>query len=264
MRVVVRLCLLIMFLSSIETLALCNKVLEKYYTERWPEVSSYSSSNCSWQRVESGRKFDFFRDVEHCYARNEPRNESPKHDYWELVCQLSNLLNFDSMIQKLSQLRGSKRQILFLGDSIMRQQMIVFGCMLDPSLVYDGCLQDIEAHYTECVSCTFKIGNLVMHTFKVGAAFNTDNCLEGIINAYLSLDESEQMFNSSDAIVINQGVHHQDDWKRLEQLAEISADLYRQAETKFGLGSQPAFVWRETTPQHFPTCNGFFDKESRF
>lgn len=214
------------------------------------------------ENITTENQLKFFRNIYMCYNKAVSDNmKSPNEGYFPAFLY-QGAHHFKIMAKALSKLRESGRQYIFVGDSVLKQQLVVFGCMVDPTISFGDCIIKMEAQQT--TECRIEARNAKLHMFKIGKKFNDKARLRDTLQRISSLNgslTSTVHLNNKDFILINQGLHHttSSELEELKILACEVVDVYRNAVKSLRPEQMPKFIWQETTPQHYPTCNGWFD-----
>ena len=207
--------------------------------------TSEAQNPCKWKKVENG----FSKRVSQCYLSTPEGNGSIATSYQLYEC--SNRSNF--MNEYTLRTLFHAKEVIFIGDSTMRQQAILFGCMLGyPSAILDvGEANRGDFPYTHY--------NLFSHHTSI--RYVPVGKLWGFTEKFSGILQSEWK-RSSAVIVLNQGIHHHSiesellsDISSLANLAQVTASFYEHVDKR---SKQTMFIWRETVPQNHPSSNGIW------
>jgi hypothetical protein len=160
--------------------------------------------------------------------------------------------------------------IYFIGDSTLKQQFVHFACMLNPNLQKPKLLwNDFFVNWNVVFQVTGKdkrnsTRNINLKLYKVGLNFEKTH-KNNLINSYnKTLYRILKDLNRHDIAIVNHGLHYNfqnisNDARELRSLAATTASVYKDVIHLRGRNNTCTLLWRETTPQHFPTPNGLWD-----
>jgi hypothetical protein len=149
------------------------------------------------------------------------------------------------------------RQFLFIGDSVIRAQFVTLVCMLNASAKL---IQPAHPHSEFSTYFITMSNSLNLSLVTLGLAFvQRDNFNQELTKYFRNaLFETK---SSRDVIVVNQGIHHNE--PTLHDLSNVTRSIV-QIYHEFCVTHQrrrvPLFIWQETTPQFYPTSNGWYMK----
>ena len=261
----------------------CSTLVGVRGTESWPLGGTYGAAGCNWEDYsgssldrEESEEVQYWRQVAQCFHR------SPNHDNYAtpdqqmfqggnltttlIRCSNSSLLSYEELQVMLNQLKENKATIVFVGDSVVKQQVMHFACMLNPKTKF---LVDEIQDWHEAMGNRrpreLDVDGVHLKSHKVGRIFQNTHLFTPILR-----DELAAATGVSDIVVANHGLHYNgggitevssksEKKKALSTLTQETVEVYseflRSGQRKVGV---PFFTWRETTPQNFNTSNGHF------
>jgi hypothetical protein len=187
----------------------------------------------------------------------------------------------------------NNRHIYFIGDSTMFHQFQVCACMLGNISVYQDIFQNPRFNNIS-VHVSHNNYSAQLSYMQIGMVFNGKEVVEKYSSV---LAQALASLSPQDVIIVNQGVHHNFDSVdkpaavTLRALARTTVSLYASSARRRmklcqsqhhnlldslcelqGIGSLckglrlmkdcervvPTLIWRETTPQFYHTCNGWY------
>ena len=217
---------------------------------------------CKWIPLDKPDDIAYARTVYDCFHRIEGLNK-----YADLVgyhglrnsCQP----RIKAVVNALQGKLGPGTHISFVGDSTMKQQFVHFACMLNPDL------NKKKLKWND-FKVKWKIKGIVLTLEKFGQNWDKYGRFKiGEYGNYLRYLFSAR--NDKDVVLLNHGLHFNfnsdqnlsENIRQVEMLqswTSVSVRIYAELMNERGLGVMPRLMWRETTPQHFPTPNGLYAK----
>ena len=225
--------------------------------------SQDDNSDCSWIQNTHEIPIEYFNEIGICLKSTE---------LFEATSQTPNFLykcidkpTFYPVLA-LREVFNTKR-VVFIGDSTMRQQLIHFGCMLG----FPTDLMRIPKEFIFNYTAIKYYNSVELNYFNVSISYVPLGKIwkeHGQTKVLLEIMKNEWQ-RKPDAIVLNQGIHHQDVESEVAQeedsliyMANIVADFYRKRDiASNGLNNETILIWKETNPQNFPSSNGFYMNE---
>lgn len=169
-------------------------------------------------------------------------------DTWEFMDNLQLICRDDLKNDALLSIAESHDRILFLGDSVIRQQYYTFLCMLDPTLTPQGMTS--YSAVDKFAKVTWKHvradGGETSISYQVfGRGFDPTD-----VNLYReAFPKAILTFSRKDAIVMDASRHYNQE----------AASLYYQSLNFIAQASPRAQIYyMEPTPMEWPTSNGFY------
>lgn len=151
---------------------------------------------------------------------------------------------------------NSTMSITVIGDSIMRQQFYFLSCLLDPNVEIVNSKDTFEYWWGPKAPRwrSSQSGRIRVVYYEWGSFFTPQ------YGDILREDLSKALYDSkpNDVILINEGAHeriHQ--LGRLNQIVHFMVQIFNDIRRDIG-DKTPLLIWRETTPQNFPTPNGWY------
>lgn len=244
--------------------------LSKIDTEESFHVSDGKS--CHWKETNDQEFISLSHEIMQCMNRavktdSYPVSEPPH--WYDVECEENlGLLSLSVASQRMIQLaqtaksKGMDINISVFGDSVMTQQMFHLACMIN---------HNIEMQITH--EDDFTIFNIVLDNVKIrhypfsylpDIDHNVNKLLGKYVNASLHHPSSPY-----DILVLNYGlfVNEMNQFPLYETLLHQILHTYTEAAASAATKHHhvlPMFIWRETTPQHFPSSNGWFDSACPF
>lgn len=223
------------------------------------------ASGCLWNNVTTISDVNYFHNVSVCYNRAVSDSMKMKVDDIQFLMQdcpvNKNLLSFDSLLSEISKIRKENRHFVFIGDSVLKQEAVVLGCMIDHHIDFGDCIQRMEAQQKSV--CHVETSTMKLHLYKIGRKFNRDDQLNKTLQSLLAFNGSSGAvkLGNKDVVIVNQGLHHTStlELEELKSLAAAVVKVKQDAMLQLAKDQIPHFVWSETTPQHYLTCNGWYD-----
>lgn len=151
---------------------------------------------------------------------------------------------------------ASNMSIFLIGDSLMREQFFFLSCLLD----LDATIVNSNKTYTYSWGTQAhrwrmsQSGHLRIVYFEWGSLFTSR------YGDILREDLSKALYEShpNDVILINEGIHVRlDKLSVLGQLVHGVRDIYLDVR-RDRVEKIPFVIWRESTPQNFPSPNGWY------
>lgn len=266
---------------SLLVLAIWIVLLGVCRAEPWPLGGTFGDAGCEWIEHTMREKSEealYWRQVARCF------HQSPNHDNYAtpdlamfqgvnqttrlIRCSNSSLLSFDQMKAMLGKLKEDKASVVFVGDSVVKQQVMHFACMLEPAtkFVVDE-VQDWHEAMGNRRPRELHVGGVHLKSHKIGKIFQNTHLFTPIL-----ADELAAAKGPSSIVQANHGLHYNgggitgggsdnEKKKGLSVLAEETVQAYSEHVGKGGKTGVPFFTWRETTPQNFNTSNGHFSSK---
>lgn len=204
-----------------------NRIGYNQYSDRYLDDKEFLSKGCRWSSITNHQTMLFYEAVSKCYQRKHWR----KPLYVEVTCKdFAGNTNPSSIVSFMEKISESVGKMHLFGDSIMHQQKLVLNCMFQAS----GVQKYIPPRYVSLRGQDFESYLLSHHEL-----FNYS-------------------FLSSDVLVANFGWHYQRNFSSVGKISLIKhathfASFISNESSKF-----PRFIWREGTPQNYPTANGWW------
>ena len=209
------------------------------------EDGAFRSTGCKWTPITNPKTKMFYEATSKCYHKMQWRPPQ----YLEVVCAdpVSNP-NPDNIMSLLRKVSDKVNTIYFFGDSTMQQQVLAMDCMWYAAKIYG----------------TFKLSKWI--TARDRDDFFTNH--QKLFNI---------TFRNNDVVVSNLGLHYQKNFSSIGKLklgehvsffAQSVRNLSKSLKMHISDGKPresmrkrsnvPMFVWRQGTPQNYPTPNGWW------
>lgn len=216
---------------------------------------------CTWSDESANIKIrQYHESMSKCFNDRDPPPNWERLESSQIVslrCDDKLLVDYDSVHQAFKHLKN--KSVVFLGDSILMQQFLVFSCMLNSSVTA------LEPTSVPCSGfsffCEFQIhflgGITLLRMHRLGFQFNNIDTYEYIYRSELT------SLSDGDLAFVNQGIHYNFVAKEsvfpLAKFAELTVQIYEDVVLERGQESiLPTVIWRESTPQNHPSSNGWW------
>lgn len=222
--------------------------------------------NCHWKTTNDQEFISLSQQIRSC-SNNAVRQDSyplaEPNQWFDVECEensgflsLSEASNSMKRLVETAKASGSNMHISVFGDSVMTQQMFHLACMISSS---------IQMHIIE--EDGFKVFEIIIENVKIRHyPFSYLHHVDHNVGQVLHKFVTKHLLHASpwDVLVFNFGlfVNEATQFQPYETLVSQIVQTYEVAKATADKEEKklPLTIWRETTPQHFPSTNGWFDK----
>ena len=218
--------------------------------------NSLNDVSCEWSNI-SASNSNYYRKITSCMIATDHHfiysTENGGYGQWSCKNTLQEVELNDGIGEKLS--FGVAHAIVFLGDSIMRQQYFSFLCVL-------GIQRNVTNESTSgAAELAVVWRNLTIRFVPSGLG----NVWGRAISFSEAVEKELKSLGPSDIVIANLGIHINDLYspaakETYNQLIENVVGVIRRLRETLG-NDMPKFYWRESTPQNHPTTNGLWSSE---